>query len=144
MLVIGYNEEPIIAVGDGTSGKELEVLSVVFEDIDRAELGSEIEWLPNGRPAVASASICGCELTVALAYTLGLALADNVVEEEVGIALAGRSSALMMSAAFNTASAMSQVLYGAIQTFSATPYTTACKCAAGIIGKIPASTTLRF
>lgn len=50
-----------------------------------------------------------------------------VVEDVVGTALEERLWALMMSAAF-----------------SATPYTTACKCAAGITGKIPASTTLKF
>lgn len=49
------------------------------------------------------------------------------IEDGAGTALEERLSALMMSAAF-----------------SATPYTTACKCAAGITGKIPASTTLKF
>lgn len=49
------------------------------------------------------------------------------VEDGAGTALEERLSAFIMSAAF-----------------SATPYTTACKCAAGIIGNIPASTTLKF
>lgn len=71
MLVIGYNEGPITATRDGTSGRGLIVLSVVFEDTDRAEFGPGIEWLPHGRPAVVSASICGCEPTTALACTLG-------------------------------------------------------------------------
>lgn len=141
MLVIGYNDDPLEM---GTSGEKLKVSSVGFEDKDRAEFGAGIGWLPHERPAVVFARISGREITVAFAYTLGLALADSVVEEEVGISLAGRLSALMMSAAFHIESAISQVLLGVVRTFSATPYTTACKCAAGIIGKILASTTLRF
>ena len=67
------------------------------------------------------------------------------IEVVVGTALEERSSALMMSAAFarllNSCSYQIEIEF---HTFSATPYTTACKCAAGITGKIPASTTLKF
>lgn len=54
-------------------------------------------------------------------------------------------SALMMSAAFaRVLNSCSKQFRFDLRTFSATPYTTACKCAAGITGNIPASTTLRF
>ena len=67
------------------------------------------------------------------------------IENVVATALEERSSALMMSAAFARMldSCSYQIEIG-FHTFSATPYTTACKCAAGITGKIPASTTLKF
>lgn len=69
----------------------------------------------------------------------------EVAEDVVGTALEERLSALMMSAAFARAlGSYPKKLEEGFHTFSATPYTTACKCAAGITGKIPASTTLRF
>ena len=69
----------------------------------------------------------------------------EVVADIVGTALEERLSALMMSAAFARALvSYPKELEQGFHTFSATPYTTACKCAAGITGKIPASTTLRF
>lgn len=67
------------------------------------------------------------------------------VEDGAGTALEERLSALMMSAAFTRAlDSYCTKLESELRTFSATPYTTACKCAAGITGKIPASTTLKF
>ena len=67
------------------------------------------------------------------------------IEVVVGTALEERSSALMMSAAFaRVLDSCSYQIEIEFHTFSATPYTTACKCAAGITGKIPASTTLKF
>lgn len=67
------------------------------------------------------------------------------VEGAVGTGLEEKLSALMMSAAFaRQLDSDSYALEPCFHTFSATPYTTACKCAAGITGKIPASTTLRF
>ncbi|KAL9137398.1 MAG: hypothetical protein Q9175_001383 [Cornicularia normoerica] len=67
------------------------------------------------------------------------------VEDGAGTALEERLSALMMSAAFVRAlDSYSYKLKPGLHTFSATPYTTACKCAAGMTGKIPASTTLKF
>ena len=67
------------------------------------------------------------------------------IEVVVGTVLEERSSALMMSAAFaRVLDSCSHQIGIEFHTFSATPYTTACKCAAGITGKIPASTTLRF
>lgn len=66
-------------------------------------------------------------------------------EDSVGTVLEERLSALIMSAAFARAlDSYPQGLETYFHTFSATPYTTACKCAAGITGKIPASTTLKF
>lgn len=67
------------------------------------------------------------------------------IEDGAGTALEERLSALMMSAAFAiTLDPYSSKVESGFHTFSATPYTTACKCAAGITGKIPASTTLKF
>ena len=67
------------------------------------------------------------------------------VEDDVGTALEERLSALIMSAAFARVLGSDKMkVETGFHTFSATPYTTACKCAAGITGKIPASTTLRF
>ena len=67
------------------------------------------------------------------------------VEGAVGTGLEEPLSALMMSAAFaRKLGSDSYTLEPCFHTFSATPYTTACKCAAGITGKIPASTTLKF
>ena len=78
--------------------------------------------------------------TVAIEDGIGTTL-----EEGTGTALEDRSSALMMSAAFARMLDSMLILFNInFRTFSATPYTTACKCAAGIIGNIPASTTLRF
>ena len=74
-------------------------------------------------------------------------VADNCVAAEGAVCtgLEETLSALMMSAAFaRKLDSHSCVLESDFQTFSATPYTTACKCAAGITGKIPASTTLKF
>lgn len=74
-------------------------------------------------------------------------VADNcvAVEGAVSTGLEETLSALMMSAAFaRTLASHSCALESVLHTFSATPYTTACKCAAGITGKIPASTTLKF
>ena len=72
---------------------------------------------------------------------------DNCVAVE-GAVITGLEetlSALMMSAAFaRKLGSHSCALESIFHTFSATPYTTACKCAAGITGKIPASTTLKF
>jgi len=73
--------------------------------------------------------------------TVGFAWED---EEEVGIEPAGRSSALMISAASRKISDISGGTKASDPTFSATPYTTACRCAAGIMGNILASTILRF
>lgn len=67
------------------------------------------------------------------------------VEDGVGTALEEKLSALIMSAAFARVLGSDKMkVERGFHTFSATPYTTACKCAAGITGKIPASTTLRF
>ena len=74
-------------------------------------------------------------------------VADNcvAVEGAVSTGLEETLSALMMSAAFARKLGSHSLRIGIIfHTFSATPYTTACKCAAGITGKIPASTTLKF
>ena len=74
-------------------------------------------------------------------------VADNCVAAEgaVNTGLEETLSALMMSAAFaRRLGSHSCALESDFHTFSATPYTTACKCAAGITGKIPASTTLKF
>lgn len=77
-----------------------------------------------------------------VARTVGETVA---VEDGAGTALEERLSALMMSAAFaRPLDSYPEELTSGFHTFSATPYTTACKCAAGITGKIPASTTLKF
>lgn len=100
MLVIEVIEVSIIAVGVGTIGRGSKLLFDMFENKDRAELALGTEWLPCERLAVVFASIRECELAVAFADTLGLALADTIVDVEVGTLLTGRLSALMMSAAF--------------------------------------------
>lgn len=69
-------------------------------------------------------------------------------DEELGAAIDTPTlSALMMSAACRECQHDFDKGYcrcHAKLTFSATAYTTACRCAAGIIGNILASTTLRF
>lgn len=67
------------------------------------------------------------------------------IEDGEGIAREEKSSALTISAACaRLLDPWSYQLETSLHTFSATPYTTACKCAAGINGNIPASTILKF
>lgn len=112
MFVIILNEDSIVAVGKGLIGREVKVLADIIEDEDRAGLGPGIAWTARERLAVVFASARGCELIVVTADKLGPALADKVVEEELGVPLAGRLSALIMSAAFNVRLAMHQVVHG--------------------------------
>ena len=74
----------------------------------------------------------------------GFATKAAGVGEEVGIALAAKLSAFIISAAYRIMSKVRFEPHDIKLTFSATAYTTDCRCAAGIIGKTPASTTLRF
>jgi len=112
VLVTGDNEDSIVTVVDGSVDRLLKVLSDVLEVEGCVELGSATWRLSDERPAVGFARTSICKLTAAFSNTVGIALAVDTTEEEVGIPLAGRLSALMMSAAFNIASARSKSFMG--------------------------------
>lgn len=99
------------------------------------------------------------EMVAMIEDDVGTALVETATSEDVarivdrtvsieggeGTALEEKLSALIISAACaRVLDPRSYQLEIGLHTFSATPYTTACKCAAGIDGNIPASTTLKF
>lgn len=138
-------EDMTIAVRGKMTGNYVAIISGGPNDDDGAKLGCGTNSLSREGFAVMFANSSGCELTVAFVAKLGVSSTVETDGDEMDTALAGRLSALMMSAAFGRIVSYDQCRSRQIDgTFSATPYTTACKCAAGIIGKIPASTTLKF
>ena len=123
-------EDCIVEVEDGGTGNKVARL-VEWTITDKVEIAKENE----GTALVETAPKDVAKIDEAV-----------VIKDDTGIILDGILSALMMSAAYARALDLyyDLLLRLVSRTFSATPYTTACKCAAGITGKIPASMTLRF